>query len=267
MDYFNVKDKVVIVTGGSSGLGYGFAQVFARAGSRVVLVNRSERKGQEAAEAIRAAGGDAVSIPADVSIRKSVGAMIERVIERHGRIDVLINNAGIIIRRMATEMTEEEWDRQIDTNLKGTFNCCAETATHMIRQRSGKIINLASIAATRAVIQTPAAYAATKAGLVQMSRVMAIEWIPYNINVNVIAPGFFETPMSADLRAQHPEEFVKIQQQIPQGRTGRIIEELGGVAIFLASDACQYMVGQVIYVDGGSSVGDGRAQGRLAGAV
>lgn len=269
MEYFNVKGKVVIVTGGSLGIGFGLAEVFAGAGSRVVLVNRNERKGREAADVITAAGGEAVSIPADVINRKSVEEMVENVILRYGRIDVVVNCAGIIIRRLALDMTDEEWNRQIDVNLKGTFNCSVVAAQHMINQRSGKIIGIASNAAMRVGIHTPAAYAATKAGIVQMCRVLAIEWIPYNINVNVIAPGFFETSMNEEFRTKHVEEYEAVKRHIPQGRVGRIIEDLGGVAIFLASEACRHMVGQVIYVDGGNTVGDGRwelPKDRIAGS-
>ena len=267
MNYFDVKDKVVIITAASSGIGRGLSEVFAKAGSKVVLVNRSEEKGAIAEKELKEFTPNVISIPADVRDRNSVKEMCKKAVEHFGRIDVLINAAGIIIRKLSTDMTDEDWNNQIDTNLKGCFNCCVEVAPYMMEQRSGKIINIASNAAIRVGIHTPAAYSATKAGILQMSRTMGIEYIRYNINVNVIGPGFFETNMNVDFRTNHKDEYAMVKKQIPQGRAGDVIKDLGGVSIFLASDACSHMVGQMIYVDGGNTVGDGRSdipEGRMA---
>lgn len=258
MNFFNVSEKVVIITGGSSGIGYGLAKVFAQAGSKVVVVNRNKKSGESAADSIKKKGGIAISISTNVISKKAVKEMFKEVVNMFGRVDVVINSAGILICKNSLEMTEDEWDLQIDINLKGTYNCSVEAAPYMIKQRWGRIINIASSAAMCVGVRTAPAYATTKSGVVMMSKVLAIEYIPYNINVNVIAPGFFVTHMNEEFRRDNTEEYAKNVQCIPRGRVGKVVEDLGGVAIFLASDACQHMVGQVIYVDGGYTVGDGR---------
>ncbi len=258
MDFFNVSEKVVVITGGSSGIGYGLAQVFAQAGSKIVIVNRNKKSGESAADSIKKKGGIAISISADVVSKKAVKGMFKEVANIFGRVDVVINSAGIIIRRNSQKMTEDEWDLQIDVNLKGTFNCSVEAAPYMIKQRWGRIINIASTNVMRVAVHGSPAYGSTKGGIVQMSKVLAVEYIPYNINVNVISPGFVETHMNEEFRRDDAKEYKKMLQRIPQGRAGRTVEDLGGIAIFLASDACQHMVGQVIYADGGYTVGDGR---------
>lgn len=258
MNFFNVSEKVVVITGGSSGIGYGLAKVFAQAGSKVVVVNRNKKSGESAADYIKKKGGIAISISTNVISKKAVKEMFKKVVNMFGRVDVVINSAGILICKNSLEMTEDEWDLQIDINLKGTYNCSVEAAPYMIKQRWGRIINIASSAAMCVGVRTAPAYATTKSGVVMMSKVLAIEYIPYNINVNVIAPGFFVTHMNEEFRRDNAEEYAKNVQCIPRGRVGKVVEDLGGVAIFLASDACQHMVGQVIYVDGGYTVGDGR---------
>lgn len=269
MNYFDVKDKVVAITGASSGIGYGLCEVFAKAGSKLVMINKNPEKGAKAEQAMKKITPNAISLPADVSDRNAVKEVFKKAADHYGTVDVLINAAGIIIRKLSTDMTDEDWNRQIDTNLKGTFNCCVEAAPYMIKQRSGKIINIASNAATRVGKHTPAAYSATKAGIHQMTRTLGIEYIRYNINVNVIGPGFFETAMNHEFRTKHIEEFDMVKAQIPQGRVGDVAKDLGGVCIFLASEACSHMVGQMIYVDGGNTVGDGRwdiPEGRMSGS-
>lgn len=258
MNFFDVSEKVVVITGGSSGIGFGLAQVFAKAGSKVVIVNRDKENSKKAVAFIKKKGGIAVSISADVVNKKEVKEMFKSVINIFGRIDIVINSAGILIRKNSLEMKEEEWDLQIDVNLKGTFNCSVEAAPYMINQRWGRIINIASKDAKFVGVHTTPAYAATKSGVIMMSKVLAIEYIPYNINVNVIAPGFFPTHMNEKFRRDNVKEIEKNILSIPRGSVGKVIEDLGGVAIFLASNACQHMVGQVIYIDGGSSVGVGR---------
>lgn len=258
MNFFDVREKVVVITGGSSGIGYGLAQVFAQEGSKIVIVNRNKKSGEIATDTIKKKGGTAISIPTNVVNKKAVKEMFKEVVDMFGRVDVLINSAGIIIRKNSLEMAEDEWDLQIDVNLKGTYNCSVEAAPYMIKQGWGRIINIASTAAMWVSAHTAPAYAATKSGIVMMSKVLAIEYIPYNINVNVIAPGFFVTHINEEFRRDNAEEYAKNMQCIPRGRAGKVIEDLGGVAIFLASDACQHMVGQVIYIDGGYTVGEGR---------
>lgn len=258
MNFFDVRDKVVVITGGSSGIGYGLAQVFAEAGSKVVIVNKNKKRGKIAADSIKEQGGQVVSIATDVVSKNEVKEMYRQVVDMFGRVDVVINAAGILIRKMSLEMSEEEWDMQIDVNLKGTYNASVEAAPYMMKQRWGRIINIASNVAKRVAINTPPAYAATKAGVVMLSKVLAIEYIPYNINVNVISPGMFETNMNEEFRRVHPEEYKKIKQTYPQGRSGNIRGDLGGLSLFLASQSSQGLVGQVIYVDAGHTTGDSR---------
>lgn len=258
MNYFDVKNKVVVITGGSSGIGYGLAQVFAEAGSKVVIVNKNKEKGEIAANSIKEQGGQAVSIATDVVSKSEVKDMYKKVVDMFGRVDVVVNSAGIIIRKMSQEMSEEEWEEQINVNLKGTYNCSVEVAPYMIKQRWGRIINIASNAAKRVSINTPPAYAATKGGIVMMSKVLAIEYVPYNINVNVISPGMFETHMNEEYRREHAEEYKKITRTYPQGRVGDIRGDLGGLSLFLASQAAQGLIGQVIYVDAGHTTGESR---------
>lgn len=159
---------------------------------------------------------------------------------------------------MSQDLTEEEWDQQIDVNLKGTYNSSVEAAPYMMKQRWGKIINIASNAARRISIHTPPAYAATKGGMVMMSRALAIEYIPYHINVNLIAPGMFETRMNEKFRRDHAVEYAKIEAGFAQGRVGELKGDLGGVALFLASNASQGLIGEIISVDGGHTVGESR---------
>ncbi len=265
MNFFDVSEKVVVITGGSSGIGYGLAQVFAQAGSKVVIVNRNKKNGESAANSIKKKGGKAISISTDVVSKNAVKEMFKEVVGIFGRVDVVINSAGIIIRKLSQEMSEEEWDFQIDVNLKGVYNSCVEAAPYMMKQRWGRIINIGSNASMRAGIHTPPAYAATKSGILMMSKVLALEYILYNINVNVICPGMFETNINKEFRRVNAKVYEKVIRNIPQGRVGKIREDLGGLSIFLASDACQGMVGQVIYVDGGNTIGDKREIGEKIG--
>jgi len=197
--------------------------------------------------------------------KNAVKEMFKEVVDMFGRVDVVINSAGMLIRKLSQDMSEEEWDLQIDVNLKGTYNSCVEAAPYMKKQRWGRIINIGSNGATRVGIHTPAAYGASKSGILMMSKVLAIEYIPYNINVNVICPGMFETNINKEFRRVNAKVYEKVIRNIPQGRVGNIREDLGGLSIFLASDACQGLVGQIIYVDGGNTIGDKREIGEKIG--
>ena len=258
MNFFDVSEKVVVITGGSSGIGYGLAQVFAEAGSKVVIVNRNKKNGESAVNSIKKKGGKAISISTDVVNKNEVKEMFKEVVDMFGRVDLVISPAGNIIRKDSLELSEEEWHTQIDIDLKGVYNSSVEAAPYMIKQRWGKIINISSSCAERVWIHTPTAYAATKGGVVMMSKGLAIEYIPYNINVNVICPGYFETSINEEYRRVHPEEYKKIKSHFPQGRAGDVRGDLGGLCLFLASNASQGMIGQVIFVDQGVTVGDSR---------
>jgi NAD(P)-dependent dehydrogenase (short-subunit alcohol dehydrogenase family) len=177
--------------------------------------------------------------------------MVETVVQEFGRIDILVNNAGVNIRKPVLELTEEDWDTVLDTNLKGYFLVARAVGKHMISQGRGKVINMASILGAVA-LPNQLAYASSKGGVVQMTKVMALEWASHNIQVNAIAPTYFETPLVAPLR-NDPERYRFIMERTPMGRWGQP-EELEGTAVFLASRASDFITGQTIFVDGGWTV-------------
>lgn len=249
---FSLADKVAIVTGGSEGIGFAIARGLATAGAIVIIVNRRAVEGQKAAESLKKEGFNAVAIPADVSIKSSVEAMVSKVVADFGRIDILVNNAGVSIRKPAEEITEEDWDHVMNINLKGLFFCCQLAGREMIRNKKGKIINIASI---MAYIVRPrrTAYAASKAGVSHLTRALAVEWAKYNINVNAIAPGVTITEHNRKYFEEHPEELNELISSTPQGRASYPPEYVGA-AIFFASDASDFVTGQTLYVDGGITI-------------
>ncbi|HEX9191528.1 MAG TPA: SDR family oxidoreductase, partial [Candidatus Deferrimicrobiaceae bacterium] len=181
----------------------------------------------------------------------NVREAVEAVVAAFGKIDVLVNNAGVNVRKPTLELSGEEWDRVLDTNLKGYFLVAQAVAPHMIRKGGGKVINVSSIFGAVGM-NNQLAYACSKGGIVQMTKVMAIEWAPHNVNVNAIGPTYFETPLVAVLR-DDPERFRFINERTPMGRWGQP-EELEGTVIFLASKASDFITGQTIYVDGGWTI-------------
>lgn len=243
---FDLKGKVALVTGGGRGLGHAMALGLARAGADVAVADTIDT--QEAAGDIKALGRKAAGISADVTIPGEVKAMVERTIEELGRLDILVNNAGIFRMSPAEDMRTEDWDAVIDVNLKGQFLCAREAAPHMIRRKAGKIINIASVAGFAAFTGS-AAYNASKAGLILLTKTLAGEWGRHNIQVNAVCPGLFETAMTADfLKDSSFMEYVK--ERVPLGRAG-FAHELAGTAVFLASRASDYMTGSALVVDGG----------------
>lgn len=251
--YFDLSGKVVIVTGGSQGIGLTLAKTLAKAGAQIVIVNRRPSEGEAAAKGIREAGGSAISIPADVSKKKSVEEMVEKTLERYGRIDALVNCAGVIVRKSAIETTERDWDWTMDINLKGLFLCCQAIGKQMIQQKRGKIINISSVAASFGLMNR-APYCASKAGVAQLTRALALEWAKYGICINAIGPGIIRTSLSDAYIKSDQERCEKMIQKIPLGRFGKP-EDLAGITLFLASDASDYLTGQTLYVDGGYTVG------------
>ena len=245
---WNLDGKVAIVTGASRGIGRGIAAAFADAGASIVLTARNKGPLEEAASDITRRGGVAVAYQLDVSHEDEVVALVKRVVGEFGKIDVLVNNASTILRKEALELTTEDWDHVLDTNLKGTFWCGREVARVMIPQRKGKIINITSVfaASARANILP---YVVSKFGIYGMTKAWAVEWAPHNINVNAIGPGFFETDFTAPLRAD-PKMVEFILSRTPLDRMGKV-EELMGAAIFLASEASNFVTGHCLFVDGG----------------
>jgi 2-deoxy-D-gluconate 3-dehydrogenase len=216
-----------------------------------VLASRTGAEVEEAAAEARASGAAALAATVDLMSVASIDRLIETAVARFGRVDVLINNAGTYVNRPALEMTEADWDLMADTNLKGLFFCASRAARVMVEQRSGCVINLSSALATVAQ-QGYACYGATKAGVQQLTRVLALEWAPHGITVNAIAPTTTETP-AASARLRTPEALTRAREKIPLGRYGWP-EDVVGAALYLASPAARFMTGQTLLIDGGFSL-------------
>ena len=249
-DLFSVEDRVVLITGSSRGLGYTFARGFARAGATVIISSRSEENVEKAVDSIRSEGGRAEGYPFDVSDRANVVEQIEKIQKDLGKIDVLINNAGIHRRAPLEQLTEEEWTEVIDVNLNSVFIVSKNVALGMIDRKQGKIINISSLNSWGSR-PTIANYCASKGGLNALTRSMATEWGKYNIQSNAIAPGYFITDLNKPL-VEDPQFDEWVRREVPLGRWGDP-EELVGTAIYLASRASDYVNGHVVFVDGGWS--------------
>ncbi len=249
---FDLTGKIAIVTGGSRGLGKAISLGFAKFGANVVIADILEEEAKESVKEIEKLGVKAIFVKTDVSKKEDVENMVKKTVEKFGKIDVLVNNAGIYRRKPTETLEESEWDKIMDVNLKGQFLCAKAVGEVMIRQKSGKIINIASVAGEFAFPQS-AAYNSSKAGVIMLTKTLAIDWAKHNIQVNAIAPGVFETPMTSGLlRDEGFKEIIK--NNIPLGRSGEP-NELVGTAVFLASDASSYVTGSVITVDGGWTAG------------
>ncbi|MFS8500552.1 MAG: 3-oxoacyl-[acyl-carrier-protein] reductase [Caldicoprobacter sp.] len=242
-----LEGKTALVTGASRGIGRAIALYLAELGAQVAVnYSSSEQRALEVVEAIKGKGGRAIAIKADVSNPQEVEAMFDRVLEEFGDLDILVNNAGITRDGLLIRMKQEDWDAVLDINLKGVYNCSKAAAKIMVRRRKGKIINISSVVGV-AGNAGQANYAAAKAGVIGFSKAIARELAPRNIQVNVVAPGFIETDMTAALPETIRQEMLK---QIPLGRYGDPMD-VAYVVGFLASDKSQYITGQVIHVDGG----------------
>lgn len=242
-----LEGKKVLVTGASRGIGRAIALEFATLGADVAVnYAGSEAKAHEVVADIKALGRDAIAIQCDVSDSESVSEMVKETIAHFGRVDVLVNNAGITRDNLLMRMKESEWDDVININLKGVFLCTKAVTRQMMKQRSGRIINIASIVGV-AGNAGQANYVAAKAGVIGLTKTTAKELATRGITVNAIAPGFISTEMTAELT----EEIQQLMlQQIPLARFGEP-KDIAAVAAFLASDASQYMTGQTLHVDGG----------------
>ncbi len=252
MDLFDLSGRIAIVTGGNRGIGFGIAHGFAKVGATVVIANRDAVSGKKAAETLKKEGLKAVYIPLDISKISSIAAMVPEVIKQFGKIDILVNNAAVIIRKPAEEYTEEDWDVMVDTNFKGTFFMSEFVVKEMMKRKKGKIINISSVLSQMGQVGR-SIYASTKAGISHMTRVTGIEWIKYGINVNAIGPGLTVTEINREFFKTHPEDYQNILRGIPINRGARP-DDYVGAAIFLASDASDYMVGQTLILDGGMTI-------------
>ncbi len=241
--------KVAVVTGSSRGIGKAIAFAYAREGASVVINGTSVAGAMKVAEEIMATGGKAVAIAGDVSKRSDVKVLVEGAMKAFGALDIFVNNAGIVSQGTFLDLTDEDWDRVISVDLKGTFMGAQEAARQMIKQKSGgRIINMASIAALVG-FSGLAHYCAAKGGVIEFTRTIAIELAPYKINVNAIGPGVIDTDMAKGV-LDNPNAAKAFLAKIPLGRMGKP-EEIASMAVFLACDSSSYVTGETFYVDGG----------------
>ena len=249
LDRFRLDGKVALITGGGQGLGRTMATALAQVGADVVLAGRTLARCDEAAAAIaKSTGRRSAGVQCDVTVAADVERMFEKVEADFGRVDILVNNAGNNIRGPVDQLSEDDWDSVLDTNLKGTFLCSRLAGPKMVKRGWGRIINLGSILS---VIALPgrAPYASAKAGVLNLSKVLALEWAGSGVTVNAICPGPFGTEMNRSL-LDDPVKYQEFVKQIPMGRWGEL-EELEGAVVFLASDASSFMTGSALFIDGG----------------
>jgi NAD(P)-dependent dehydrogenase (short-subunit alcohol dehydrogenase family) len=244
-----LKDRVALVTGAASGIARATAQRFAREGATVIVADGSISGGQETVQLIQAEGGSASFHEIDVAQADQVNGMVETVVAQYGKVDILFNGAAILFYGTIVETAEEAWNRMLSINLTGTYHCCRAVMPHMIQQRRGSIINVASTAGGHDAVPRAVAYVTSKGGVKMLSRAMAVDHAKQGIRVNVICPGPTDTPMLR--KAMTPEELVAFAATFPMGRLG-LPEEIASAALFLASDA-SFVTGSVLYVDGGQT--------------
>jgi 3-oxoacyl-[acyl-carrier protein] reductase len=245
-----LNGRVAIVTGAGQGIGQGVALCLARAGARIVVNDTAQDRIAQTVTAIEALGTQALGVQANVTQASEVERLVQETLSRFGKIDILVNNAGVVVVKSITEQTEADWDTVLNVNLKGVFLCCHRVVREMIKQQQGAIVNIASIAAFHYTVpHIP--YAASKAGVVALTRDLAYEVARHHIRVNAIAPGPIETPMmSSALTPQQKEGYAK---QVPLGRLGQP-HDIGNAAVFLVSDEASFITGTTLPVSGGTDL-------------
>jgi NAD(P)-dependent dehydrogenase (short-subunit alcohol dehydrogenase family) len=252
LDVFKLDGRVALITGGNRGLGFAMARALAEAGADIVVTSRQLEKAQQSATALaEATGRHTLGLAVDVTEAQQVETMISSILQAFGRIDILVNNAGINIRKPIEEFDEASWDRVQETNLKAPFLCSRAVASYMKQQRWGRVINIASMMGLTALPER-SAYCSSKGGVIMLTKVLALEWAPYNIMVNALCPGPFATELNTPVM-NNPQANQFFLNHIALGRWGKP-EELGGAIVFLASDASSFMTGATLVVDGGWTV-------------
>jgi len=246
---FNLAGKVAIVTGAGKGIGRAIALGLAQAGADVVVAARTTADIDEVAAEIEGTGGKALAVPTDVRNVDQVTSLLGKTIASFGRVDILVNNAGGYFIAPVLDLSPRGWEGVLKENLDNVFICCKVIGEPMVKQKAGSIINISSVSGF-GPYPGAAHYAAAKAGIISLTKTLAVEWATYNVRVNSIAPGFVETPATATFWQQNPKHRQAILQKVPLGRLGKP-EDIAGTAIFLASEASAYVTGETIVVSGG----------------
>ncbi|ATA52920.1 2-deoxy-D-gluconate 3-dehydrogenase [Variovorax boronicumulans] len=249
---FDLTGKVALVTGGNGGIGLGMAQGLAKAGARVIIAARNAQKSAAAVESLKALGSDSFALALDVTDEASVQKAFDEVAARCGRLDILVNNAGTTVRKPVDQLALAEWHQVMDTNLTSAFLCSRAAHPHLKKAGGGKIINIGSMMSIFGAPYAPA-YAASKAGIVQLTKSTALSWAADQIQVNAILPGWFETELTDGARNQIPGLYERVKTRAAAGRWGQP-SDIAGTAVFLASAASDYVTGTAIPVDGGFSI-------------
>jgi 2-dehydro-3-deoxy-D-gluconate 5-dehydrogenase len=252
MKLFDLEGRTAIVTGGNGGIGLGIARGLAQAGAALVIAARDARKSAAAVKELTTAGGQVAAVEVDVRREASCREMVQKTLDRFGRLDILVNNAGTNIRKQPQEYLLEEWHTVLETNLTSAFMCCQAAYPAMVRAGGGKIINIGSMMSIFGASFT-APYAASKGGIVQLTKVLATAWAKDNIQVNAVLPGWIDTDLTRKAREQVAGLHERVLARTPAGRWGTP-DDHGGIAVFLASPASDFVTGTAIPVDGGYSV-------------
>lgn len=248
---FELKNKVALVTGARRGMGKSHALALAAQGARVAITDVDLKECQLVADEIKQKGGEAIAFRMDVTKKSDVDSIFDKVVEQWGRVDILVNNAGIYAPQSTLELTEQDWDRTLAINLKGQFLCAQRAAKEMMKQKWGRIINIASVASGQVGVGIAGGvhYTASKGGVLGMTETLAVEWAQYGILVNAIGPGAIDTPMVAAAQISK-EAMDAMLSRVPLKRIGRP-EEVSAMVVFLASEESSYVTGATFYVDGG----------------